>query len=129
MHFYETDSLYVTKISDKIVGSIALTHEPENGYENGTWLIDATYYQVFVIHLFTVHPDYLRQGIGSAMLQFAENQAKKQKIKSIRLDVYEKNYVAIQVYEKKGYIYIDKVDIGLSCYGLDLFCLYEKLIL
>jgi len=129
LYFYQRSSLYVVKSGDRVVGSIALTHEPESSYENATWLIEASYDQLFVIHLFAVHPDWFRQGVGSALLQFSETQASIQNIKSIRLDVYEKNYVAIQAYEKQGYTYIDKVDIGASCYGLDLFCLYEKLIL
>ena len=52
----------------------------------------------------------------------------KQSIRSIRLDVYQNNSVAIKAYEKQGYRFIDKVDIGLSQYGLDLFCLYEKVL-
>ena len=39
-------------------------------------------------------------------------------VKSIRLYVYEKNSVAISVYEKSGYDYREKVDIGLSQFGL-----------
>jgi len=47
-------------------------------------------------------------------------------MKSVRLDVYEGNTAAIRAYEKCGYTYIDTVDIGLGCYGLHWFKLYEK---
>jgi len=83
---------------------------------------------MLAIHRFVVHPDYLRRGIGTKLLCFAENFAKANKVKSIRLDVYDKNEPAIKAYEKCGYTYIDTVDIGLRCYGLDWFKLYEKLI-
>jgi len=49
-------------------------------------------------------------------------------MKSIRLDVYEKNIPAILLYEKCGFEYIDTVDLELGNYGLDWFKLYEKVI-
>lgn len=128
LHFYETGTLYIAEIDSKLAGSMALTHEPEKEPENGSWLIEANYHKIFVIHVFAVHPDFLRQGVASSMLQFAEELARKQGIKSIRLDVYENNIAAINTYEKNGFHFIDKVDIGLSEYGLELFSLYEKVI-
>ena len=81
-----------------------------------------------VIHTFVVDPNYLRLGIGKKLIDFAYSFAKEKNMKSIRLDVYEKNEPAIRLYEKCGYEYIDTVDLGLSNYGLDFFKLYEKLI-
>jgi len=115
-------------LDDIVVGSLALTHEPEKEPDNGDWLIHTSYDEIFAIHVLVVHPGFLRQGVGSAMLNFAEKLAKQQKMKSIRLDVYENNIAAINVYEKMGYTFIDKVDIGLGKYGLDWFCLYEKVV-
>ena len=126
VHFYESNTLYIAEAHSTIVGSLALTHEPEP--ENENWFIQAGDTEIFVIHVFVVHPNFIRQGIGSAMLQFAHEQAKLNDIKSIRLDVYENNLAAIKTYEKNGYRFVDKVDIGLGKYGLDLFCLYEKVI-
>ncbi|MGL4989653.1 MAG: hypothetical protein ACRC57_00590 [Sarcina sp.] len=40
-------------------------------------------------------------------------------MKSISFDVYENNRLAIKLYEKCGYVYIDTVDLGLSNYGID----------
>lgn len=129
LHFFRSNTLYVARNDGQIVGSVALTHEPEKDPDNGTWLIDADYENIFVVHVLAVHPDCLRCGVGSALLLFAEELAQKQNIKSIRLDVYENNAAAIRAYEKSGYTYIDTVDIGLGCYGLDWFRLYEKVIL
>ncbi len=60
-----------------------------------------------------------------ALLDFALQYAKSAGIKSIRLDVYEKNAPAIALYEKKGYTYVGTADLGLSEYGLERFRLYE----
>ena len=123
-HFFETGTLYVAEADSQVVGSMALTHEPEP--ENANWLVQADDEHIFVIHVFVVHPACLRRGIAGKMLQFAEDQAVREGVQSIRLDVYEKNLAAINAYEKAGYQYIDKVDLGLGQYGLDWFCLYEK---
>lgn len=49
-------------------------------------------------------------------------------IKAIRLDVSEKNYPAINLYQRCGCQYIAVVDLALSRYGLDSFKLNEKLL-
>lgn len=126
LYFLEGDALYVAKVDGKIVGSIALTHNG-NAETNERLKFDETNYSdMLYIHIFVVHPNYQHQGIGSKILSFSEQCAMKEGAKAIRLYVYEKNYVAIKSYEKSGFIYIGKEDIGLSQYGLKWFCLYEK---
>jgi len=49
---------------------------------------------VFVIHTFVVHPKFMKCGVGKALMEFAEEYSIKSKVKSIRLDVYEKNIPA-----------------------------------
>ncbi|MFA9466664.1 MAG: N-acetyltransferase family protein [Velocimicrobium sp.] len=120
--------LYVAICNGKIVGSIILRHEPEPAYLPVKWRNELDYEEVFVIYTFVVHPDYLGQGIGQAMLDFTSNIGNQLNIKSLRLDVYENNLPAICLYEKCGFEYIDTVDLGLSQYNLDWFRLYEKLL-
>lgn len=124
----EENNLFVAKHNNKIVGTIILNHEPANGYENVNWNIKADYNKIIVIHTFAVHPDYLKNKIGMALMKFAEEEAKRCNMKCIRLDVYEKNVPAIKLYEKMGYEYIDTIDLGLGLYGLDWFKVYEKII-
>ena len=61
-------------------------------------------------------------------MKFAEEEAERCNMKSIRLDVYENNMSAIKLYEKMGYKYLDTIDLGLGHYGLDWFKIYEKII-
>ena len=121
-------TLYVACFEGRIIGSIVLNDEPEQDPVNGSWLIEAKHSEVLNVHRLAVHPEFLRYGIASMMLEFADSLAKEKKLKSIRLDVYEGNVSAIRLYEKCGYAYIDTVDIGLGCYGLDWFRLYEKVV-
>lgn len=124
----KSKNLYVAKHNGTIIGSIILNHEPEAAYHTAKWKIEANYAEVFVIHTFVVHPQYMKAGIGKALMDFAEELSIKSKVKSIRLDVYEGNLPATMLYEKCGFQYIDTVDLGLRQYGLDWFKLYEKLV-
>ena len=70
----------------------------------------------------------IREIAGRPLLAYSIEFAKNSGIKTIRLDVYEKNIPAIKLYEKNGFIYTGTVDLGLGNYGLKWFRLYEKII-
>ncbi len=128
LYFYNADGLYVAKMNGIMVGSIALTHNANAEVAEELKYIEEEQDDILYVHEFIVHPDYLRQGIGTNILSFADEVAKQEGVKCLRLYVYEKNSVAIKAYERNGYVFIEKVDIGLSDLGLEWFCLYEKVI-
>lgn len=121
-------TLYIARHSNRIVASIILNHTPD--YQSGPvcWMSEASDEEAFYIHTFVVHPEYSGNGIGRRLLDFSYDTAKQKDMKAIRLDVYEHNLPALHLYEKLGYKYIDTVDLGLGCYGLHWFKLYEKMI-
>lgn len=121
-------NLYVARYRNKIVGTIILNHEYESAYNDVEWKVESDYNKTLVIHTLAVNPNYFRLKIGRKLLEFASRFAKKSNMKSIRLDVYEKNEPAIKLYERCGYVYIDTVDLGLGSYGLNWFKLYEKVV-
>ena len=121
-------SLYIAKYNDKIVGSFILSNTPEPAYDKAKWRIVDDYSQIFVVYTFIVHPEYLHNGVGKMMMDFITKYSIEKNMKSIRLDVYEKNAPAIRLYEKCGFEYIDTVDLGLGHCGLDWFKLYEKIL-
>jgi len=120
--------LYVAKYHGEIVGSIILSHEPEQAYQDAPWESDSDYSKIFVIHTFAVHPHYLQHGIGRQLMEFSIKRGKELNYTSIRLDVYEKNSPAMKLYEEYGFGYIDTVDLGLGNHGLNWFKLYEKVL-
>ncbi len=124
----ENGNLFTAKYNGKIVGSLILSHVPEPAYFSAKWEFESDYSDVFVIYTFVVHPEFLKCGVGKALIDFAIENAIKSHVRSIRLDVYEGNMPAIKLYEKCGFKYVDTVDLGLGNYGLDWFKLYEKLI-
>lgn len=122
------ESLYVARYNGKIIGSVILRHKPEAAYSKVKWEFESDYSDVFVIYTFAVHPQFLKCGVGKALMDFAIKHSIKAQAKSIRLDVYEGNTPAIKLYEKCGFKYVDTVDLGLGSYGLKWFRLYEKML-
>lgn len=121
-------TLYVAKHKEKIIGSFILSHEPEMAYDHANWGFNSDYTDVFVIRTFVVHPQFMKCGVGKALVDFAGERSIQSQVKAIRLDVYEGNIPAIRFYEKCGFQYVGTVDLGLGNYGLDWFRLYEKII-
>lgn len=124
----QEDNLYVIRDNFRIAGSVILRHEPEEAFSKADWGNDLDYKDIVVIYTFTVHPSYQNNGIGKKIMDFIIQDSKEKNIKAIRLDVYEKNKPAIELYKKYGFEYIDSVDLGYSQYGLDKFELYQKLL-
>lgn len=121
-------TLFVARHNGEIIGTIILNHEPEEAYSDAKWENEFSNQEIFVVHTFVVHPEYLKCGVGRKLLEFAKEYAMEQKIKAIRLDVHEGNMPAIKLYEKIGMKYVDTVDLGLECYGLKWFKIYEFII-
>lgn len=118
--YLAADGLYVARMDGGIAGSIALTASPsaegDLPGEDG----------VLYIHMVAVHPARLRQGVASAMLDFAAREAVRQGAQILRIYVWEGNAPAICAYEKNGFVRLGREDIGLGEFGLDWFYLYGK---
>lgn len=122
------NALYVAQVEERIAGAIILKHEPENGYQNGEWLTEDDYRYIYVIYTLAVHPDFLKCGVGTELLELAEQAARKEGCVSIRLDVVKGNIPAEQLYQKCGYRFAGTVSLGYEEYGLNWFQLYEKVL-
>jgi len=118
--YLAADGLYIARDGSGIIGSIGLTASPsaEEDRPGG----DGALY----LHVVAVHPDCLRRGVGSMLLDFAAKEAAERGAKALRLYVWEGNGPAIQAYEKNGFVRLGKEDIGLGEFGLEWFYLYEK---
>ena len=56
-----------------------------------------------------VDPDYHNQGIGTRLLHAAEEEMKKHKIKTVRLEVSPGNHAALNLYKNEGYTIISRI--------------------
>lgn len=116
----EENNLFLAVEDNRIVGTVILRHEPEEGYQQADWHVDLDYSEILVVYTLAVHPDYRQQGAGKKLMEFVLGYAKKAGMKAVRLDVYEKNIPAIKLYEKMGFEYIDTVDLGYGMYRLGI---------
>lgn len=94
----EKGTCYVAKHNHKIIGTITY-YSPSNC--KGCELYDkpavASYGQ------FAVHPDFQKKGIGKALIEIAENLAKKDNAEEIAIDTAESAYELIKFYTSLGY--------------------------
>jgi ribosomal protein S18 acetylase RimI-like enzyme len=81
-----------------------------------------------VIHTLVTNPDFMKQGIGSGLMDFARQYAISLNMRSIRLDVSVNNTAAIALYEKHNHEYISTVDLGPAYEHLKWFRLYELIL-
>ncbi len=126
LYFIENQAMYVAKTNGEIVGSVSLTYNPSADVDQQSGDREAEQRDILYLHIFAVHPNRHRSGIGSKLLEFADAYAGRAHAKCLRLYVWEHNSVAIRAYEKNGYRRIGRADIGLGEFGLDWFYLYER---
>ena len=121
--------LFVLREDDgRIAGTSVLVHEGEPAYDQADWHVSLDDKHILVVFTFAVHPRYLQKGMGTKLMEAVIDYAIREKMKAIRLDVYEKNFPAIALYKKCGFEYIGTVDLGCAKFGLPWFELYQKLL-
>lgn len=128
MDIHIRKALYVARVGEKTAGTFILKHEPEERYKNRKWLTENDYRYIYVIYTLAVHPDFLKCGVGTEILRFAEHTARKERCVSIRLDVVKGNIPAERLYQKCGYQLTGTVSLGYEAYGLFWYHLYEKVL-
>lgn len=122
------DSLYIAAADGRTVGTFALKHTPEKGYEGAAWLTPNDYSRILVLYTLAVHPNYYGHGIGEKLIDYALKTARSKGCVSVRLDVVRGNLPAEKLYRKCGFSFIETRSLGYEEYGLPWFNLYEKLL-
>ena len=96
---------YIASIDDKVVGTIVL-NSPDNSSDHPLYQSA----NVTSFHQFAVDPGYQKQGIGSRIMDFIEQRAKDRGIDKLICDSAEGATHLINMYLKRGYDIVDKVD-------------------
>lgn len=102
----ENKQLYVGLVGTGMVAAMVFNHEFNEGYKHVSWMVDASDDKVFMIHLLCVHPKVKRRGLAKEMVCWAIEEAKRQHMKAIRLDVLKGNVPAEKLYPSLGFKYI-----------------------
>ena len=114
---------YGLYIAGQCRGIISINTIQDPQYKSISWA-DAEGDPV-IIHRFVVEPSFQHLGFGQALMNFAEEYARKGNYTSIRFDAYSGNMRTLDFYEKRGYQ--KKGTVYFPGRELPFFCL-EKLI-
>lgn len=95
LHIYEEHGI--------ILGSIISDGQQPDEYKKIDWPSKASDDKVKVIHLIIVKPSVYGKGVGSALVNYIIDNAKKQSYMAIRLDTGEQNIPAASLYKKLGF--------------------------
>ncbi|MFC6268676.1 GNAT family N-acetyltransferase [Frigoriflavimonas asaccharolytica] len=95
---------FVFKTDEEIISYCAISKNDEPAYDliDGKWLQDGDY---LVLHRLAVSEKFLGQGFAKKIIRAAENYAKENKIKSLRLDTKYDNLGMLKICEQLNYTY------------------------
>lgn len=119
-------TLYVDEEDGVIVGCANLNHIQPAEYAKIPWTIPAREEEVLVIHTLVFRPTHTGGGRGRRFVAFAEELAKSQGCKVIRLDTYEGNEPAKAFYPKLGYRYAGLTEFFFEQVIWENLVCYEK---
>jgi len=104
----EKESGYVLSEGETIVGYIAVLINDEPAYEKieGEWLTNDDF---VLFHRVAIAENYLGKGLAKMMINYIEDFALKNKIKSIKADTNFDNDAMLNIFEKIGYKYCGQV--------------------
>lgn len=97
------NDLYVCEREREVCGSIILNHSQPEEYGKIDWKIIVLGREVGVIHLLCAHPAHYGKGEGNELLSFAEDWARGEGCKALRLDTGVQNLAARKLYERNGF--------------------------
>ena len=121
----DKNTLFVTKHQSKIIGCVALCSNKDLEYKNVKWLTEDN--KNLYIHRLAVDPNFQKKGIGKSLMDFAEEYAKKNQFKTVRLDTFSQNKRNNKFYKSREYVKLD--DVFFPMQSEYPFHCYEKIIL
>ncbi len=119
-------NLFIFVDSGNIIGCVVLDEWQAREWSGVEWLSSDS--PVLVIHALAIEPDLQGRGYGAALLRACEQLAVENGYRSIRLDTFESNPAAKQLYERHGYEYRGAIHYSLKPSGHQTYRCYEKII-
>jgi ribosomal protein S18 acetylase RimI-like enzyme len=95
------NELYAMVFENSIIGCVVISSEKDPEYSEINWLTEDSRH--YYIHRLAIHPDFQKMGFAKKLMDFAEAQAIKNKIVSVRLDTFSQNHQNQKFYENRGY--------------------------
>lgn len=124
----EKDEFYVGTENGKIIASVRINHEVNEGYEKGCWKVNSDYSRILILHLLAIGTGYQKRSLGKELVRFAIEKAKNEGMAALRLDVISGNLPANRLYESMGFEPRGTVTLYYEDTGYTDFDLYEYIV-
>jgi len=116
---------YLCIDAGKIIGAFVLNTDPQGDYGQGNWQINLKEGEYYVIHTFCTASECYKRGIGTYMIDFIKEKARREGKKGLRLDTVTSNIPAQKLYEKNGFSYVGSGDLARGLEFIPSFSLFE----
>ncbi len=116
-------SVYELRGDEEFLGTVTLNTKQEPQYQSIDW--NDGNGEPLVIHRLAINPGCQGKGYAKTLMRFAEQFACEKGFPSVRLDAYSGNKVALQLYERLGYM--NKGMVWFPGRSLPFFC-FEKVL-
>lgn len=104
-------TLYVMEEDGELCASMLLNNVQLDAYASIPWEFDAEPDEVLVIHTLCVPPSQAGKGAGKRMVRFALEEAARRGCRVMRLDTWENNEPAANLYRSLGFRYAGKASV------------------
>lgn len=102
----ENKCLYVSERDGKFAGFICVNNIEPKEYEVLNWSLNK---KALVIHRMAVNPNLRRMGIGTELLNFAEDLACKNNVFYLKTDTYSTNEKMNILFKKFGFEFVSEM--------------------
>lgn len=113
-------SLYLLKQNGGTIGIITLNDIQDPSYKQLRWKSDN---HALIVNRLAVIPLFQNRGFAKTLMAFAEEFAKKEGYKSIRLDTFAGNENTVRFFEKCGFTRVGEVSLSKD---LNIYACFEK---
>jgi GNAT superfamily N-acetyltransferase len=118
----KTETIFGFYCDAELAGIVVLNENQSPEYSNIGWELNNCI--PLVMHRLCIRPKFQNQGIAKKLLSFSEQWAINHKYKSIRLDAFSGNPLALNLYNQNGYKKRGSVKFRKG----DFWC-YEKILI
>ena len=114
------NNLYLLKNYGGSIGTITLNNLQDPSYSQLKWGSDN---HALIINRLAVHPVFQNKGYAKMLMVFAEEFARKEGYKSIRLDTFAGNEKTVHFFESCGFSKVGEVSLSKD---LNIYACFEK---
>lgn len=94
------DDLFVYELENKVMGFICVNFIEPNEYKDIKWSFDK---KSMVVHRMAVNSNFRNKKIGTKLMDFAEEFARKNEVEYLKTDTYSLNIKMNSLFTKFGY--------------------------